>query len=69
LFTPDGRRLLSGGRGNLYVWDLAADQLAASLSAGGSLYVQTIAVSRDGSMAAAIPSAAGQTLYVLRLPP
>jgi WD40 repeat protein len=68
LFTPDARRLLSGGRGNLYVWDLTADRQSTSFSLGGVLYVQTIAVSRDGTLVAAVPSAAGQTLYVFRLP-
>jgi WD40 repeat protein len=69
LFTPDGRRLLSGGRGNLYVWDAATGEPSASLSLATILYVQTLAVSRDGSLVAAVPSAAGQTLYVFRLPP
>ncbi len=68
LFTPDGRRLLSGGHGIVYVWDIQTGQLTASISLGTILYVQTIAVSRDGTLVATIPSAAGQTLYVFRLP-
>jgi hypothetical protein len=44
-------------------------QLTTSLSLGTILYVQTIAVSPDGTQVATIPSAAGQTLYVFRLPP
>lgn len=68
LFTPDGRRLLSGGRGCVSLWDMATGRQTATISLGSILYVQTIAVSRDGTLLAAVPSAAGQTLYVFRLP-
>jgi len=68
LFTPDGCRLLSGGRGCVSVWDMTTGRQTATISLGSILYVQTIAVSRDGTLLAAVPSAAGQTVYVFRLP-
>jgi len=68
LFTPDGRRLLSGGQGSFHVWDIPTGQLTASISLETVLYIQTMAVSPDGTLVATIPSAAGQTLYVFRLP-
>jgi WD40 repeat protein len=68
LFTPDGRRLLSGGRGCVSVWDTTTGQQTATISLGSIQYVQTIAVSRDGTLLAAVPSAAGQTVFVFRLP-
>jgi len=68
VFTPDGRRLLSGGQGSFHVWDIPTGQLTASISLETVLYIQTMAVSPDGTLVATIPSAAGQTLYVFRLP-
>lgn len=67
-FAPDGRRLLSGGRGCVSLWDMATGRQTATISLGSILYVQTIAVSRDGTLLAAVPSAAGQTVYIFRLP-
>jgi len=69
VFTPDGRRLLSGGQGNFRVWEIQTGQQTACISLGTVLYVQTMAVSPDGTLVAAVPSAAGQTLYVFRLSP
>jgi WD40 repeat protein len=68
VFTPDGHRLLSGGQGRFHVWDIPAGQLTASISLETVLYIQTMVVSPDGTLVATIPSAAGQTLYVFRLP-
>jgi WD40 repeat protein len=67
-FLPDHRRLLSGGRGKVTLWDIESKTAVHRFDLGSSSYVQTIAVSRDGSMLAAIPSSAGQTLAVFRIP-
>ncbi len=67
-FHPGGRWLISGGRGKASVWDLETARSLATIDLGGVLYIQTLAISPDGRLLAAIPSAAGQTLTVLRLP-
>lgn len=67
-FHPNGRWLISGGRGKASVWDLETTRSLATIDLGGVLYIQTLAISPDGRLLAAIPSAAGQTLTVVRLP-
>jgi WD40 repeat protein len=69
-FTNDGKFLLSGGSGKFSVWDFAARQRTQAITVGeGIMYVQSIAVSPDGTAAAAIPNSAGQTLQVFSLKP
>ena len=67
-FTPDGKQLVSGGRGKAYVWEVGTDNYR-TLSLGGVLYVQTLAISSNGRWLAAIPSAAGQSLHIFSLAP
>jgi WD40 repeat protein len=67
-FTPDGTRLLSGGRGKVNVWDTKTKRKIASLGTAGGYYVQCLATSPDNKHAAAIPGSAGQDLQVFRLP-
>jgi WD40 repeat protein len=67
-FLPSGKGLVSGGGGEANVWRLPAGEPAARVDLGGVLYVQTLAISADGKLLAAIPNAAGQTLTVVRLP-
>jgi WD40 repeat protein len=68
LFLPDGHRLVSGGRGAATLWNLADGQPLGSIDLGGILYIKTLAAAREGNLVAAIPSAAGQTLSVVRMP-
>jgi Tol biopolymer transport system component len=68
-FSPDGRRIASGGRGEVEVWDAETGNPVIEFDLGGVLYVQSLAISPDGKMLAAIPSSSGQTLQVFRLPP
>lgn len=67
-FLPNGARLVSGGRGRVVLWSVADVKPLGAIDEGGVLYVQTLAVSKDGSLLAAIPHAAGQTLTITRLP-
>jgi len=67
-YHPHGRWLISGGRGQTHVWDLETARCLATIDLGGVLYIQVLAISPDGKLLAAIPSAAGQTLTVVRLP-
>jgi WD40 repeat protein len=67
-FHPNGRWLISGGRGKAHVWDLDTTRSLATIDLGGVLYIQVLAISPDGRLLAAIPSAAGQSLTVVRLP-
>lgn len=67
-YHPHGRWLISGSRGQAHVWDLETARCLATIDLGGVLYIQVLAISPDGKLLAAIPSAAGQTLTVVRLP-
>lgn len=67
-YHPHRRWLISGGRGQAHVWDLETARSLATIDLGGVLYIQVLAISPDGRLLAAIPSAAGQTLTVVRLP-
>ncbi|MFA0768259.1 MAG: hypothetical protein OXFUSZZB_001587 [Candidatus Fervidibacter sp.] len=62
-FSPDGKRLLVGGYGEIVVWDLSDGQLAArwgNLSGA----VTTMAVSKDGSRIAVASGAPQQSATV-----
>lgn len=65
---PGGNRLISGGRGFATLWDLETGKAECRFDLGGVLYIQTLAISPDGSLLAAIPASAGQKLSVLRIP-
>jgi WD40 repeat protein len=67
-FLPDGGGLVSGGRGKATLWRLADGQPVVGVDLGGVLYIKALAVTKDGTLLAAIPSSAGQTLSVARLP-
>lgn len=66
-FTPDGNSLVAGSHGKLIVWDYIKGEQRKTLSLGGTLYVQTLAISADSRFVASILDSAGQTLYVLKL--
>lgn len=68
-FLPGGKRLVTGGRGQATLWDLESGAPLQRFDLGGVLYIQTLAVSADGTRLAAVPAAAGQTLSVFRLEP
>jgi tricorn protease-like protein len=67
-FTPDGERLLTGGRGAFYVFERKSGRKIATVSVGQPLYVQQMAIDAESRRAAVIPDSAGQTLHVFRLP-
>ncbi len=67
-FIPDGNRVVSGGRGKVTLWDLADGKSIARFDLGPTSYVQTVAVSSDGSLLAAVPASAGQRVIVFRIP-
>jgi WD40 repeat protein len=67
-FLPDGLRLVTGSAGKINVWDLTRKSRTTVIPTKGTGYVQCLAVSPDNWHIAAIPSSAGQTLQVLRLP-
>ena len=67
-FLPSGNGLVTGGSGEAILWRLPAGEPVARVDLGGVLNVQSVALSKDGQLLAAIPNAAGQTLTVVRLP-
>lgn len=67
-FTPDQRFLLCGGQGKVTAWDVAGPTQVAEFKLASPLYVKSLAISPDSRFFAAIPEAAGQTLYVFQLP-
>jgi Tol biopolymer transport system component len=67
VFSTDKKRLYTGGNGKVYVWDVEAANPLGTIRVSDILYIQAIAVSRDGKYLAAIPSAAGQTLRIFEL--
>ncbi len=52
-FAPDNRHLLSGGNGAIHVWDCQRSMKLQTNLIGQSFYVQSIAISPDGSHVAA----------------
>jgi WD40 repeat protein len=67
-YLPSGKGLISGGHGKATLWRLPAGEPVAQVDLGGKFYIQTLAISADSKLLAAIPSAAGQDLTVVRLP-
>jgi WD40 repeat protein/mono/diheme cytochrome c family protein len=68
VFSPDGKLLFTGGRGKVNVWDVSRQQRLATLDTGTIFYVQMLAISPDGRLVAAVPSAAGQDVFVFHAP-
>ena len=69
VFTSDGKRLISGGRGRICVWNVETGfKIHETKMANGIGYVQTLAVAPDGRHVAAITSSSSQDLQVFRLP-
>jgi WD40 repeat protein len=68
VFTPDGDRLLAGGRTRVSVWDFRKQRKVYSQATAGNGYLKSIAVTADSKHMAAIPSSAGQALQIFRLP-
>ena len=66
-FSPDGERLLSGGREVQSVGRRHAEAPALGDVGGGIGYVQTLAISPDGRYVATILSMAGQKLQLFRV--
>ena len=67
-FSPDGSRLISGGSGKVNIWEVHKQQRVATQATAGTVYIQTLAISADGKLFAAIPSSAGQDLQVFGMP-
>jgi WD40 repeat protein len=67
-FSPDARRVFSGSYGKVNVFDLKTSQPLGMFPVGQVVNVDTIAVSSDGRLVAAVPSAAGQTIQIFELP-
>jgi len=67
-FSPDDKRLITGGSGKATLWRVDDGQPESEVDLGGILYVKSLAISSEAGLLAAIPSAAGQTLTVVRLP-
>ncbi|QDT13802.1 DUF4190 domain-containing protein [Planctomycetes bacterium K23_9] len=68
LFHPDGDKVFTGNRGVVTYWDLSDNSVIANFDFDSIGYIQTMAVSDDGKMLAAVASGAGKTLNVIRLP-
>lgn len=67
LYHPDGRHLLTGGRGRVGFWNLATQTRVAELDAPKS-YIKCIAISDDGKFVAVFPGYDGQTLTMFNAP-
>jgi WD40 repeat protein len=66
-FHPNGRWLVSGGRGRAWIWDIETGRCLATVDLDCPFYIQVLAVSSDGALLAITPSAAGQALTIFRL--
>jgi WD40 repeat protein len=53
-FTPDGRRLIAGGQGPIFVWDLADAKLLYRITNVNEDHVEGLAVSPDGNYVATV---------------
>ena len=67
-FSSDNKRLITGGSGKASLWRVEDGQPESEVDLGGILPVKSLAISSEAGLMAAIPSAAGQTLTVVRLP-
>lgn len=67
-FLPNSQYLLSGGRGKVNLWDVAAQRKIYEFDTAGTGYLKTIACAPDNRHFAAIPASAGQAIQVFRLP-
>ena len=63
-FSPDNKRLLSGGSGKINIWDFAVNQRTHAQPTGGS-YVKGIAMSADGKTFANTANTR-QSMFVFR---
>ncbi len=66
-YHPTQPWLLSGARGMVIVWDRLSGEQLARLDLDTPLYVQTLAMSEDGSHVATVPAAAGQAIKIFKL--
>jgi hypothetical protein len=66
-FHPNGRWLVSGGRGRVWIWDIETGRCLATVELDCPFYIQVLAISNDGRLLAITPSAAGQALTIVRL--
>ncbi len=67
-FLPNGKYLLSGGRGKVNLWEVETQRKVYEFDTATAMYVKALAASPDGRHFAAIPNAAGQAIQVFRLP-
>jgi WD40 repeat protein len=67
-FLPGASRLVSGGRGQVTLWNLDDGSTVTRFDFASVGYIQNLAISPDGALLAAIPASAGQTLTVFRIP-
>ena len=66
-FGPSPHYLFSGGRGNVYQWDVKTRSKIDEFELKSSGYIKCFAVSRDGKLLAGITSSAGQSLSVFKI--
>ncbi len=67
-FTPDGKRLISGGSAVANLWDVKSHLRIHVVDVHSIGYVQSLGISSDGKYLSSIVSMAGQALKVFRLP-
>jgi WD40 repeat protein len=53
-FTPDSKRLIAGGQGTIFVWDVPAAQLLQRLKNVNEDHVEELAISSDGKHLATV---------------
>jgi len=54
-FTPDSQQIISGGNGRVNIWDVRTSALTSTRKVNDFVYVQSLAISRDGKLFA-VPS-------------
>ncbi|EMI19047.1 WD repeat-containing protein [Rhodopirellula maiorica SM1] len=67
-FSPNGNRLISGGRENVKLWDAESGAMLQEFAMADSGYVKYVAFSPDGLHFAAIGAPLGKLVEVFRLP-
>lgn len=68
VFSPDGKRLISGGRENVKLWNVKTGMPLQKFQMGDGGYVKHVAFSPDGIHFAAIGGPIGKLVEVFRLP-
>ena len=67
-FLPDSKRVLTGGRNNITLWDVASGKKSHKFNLSKTSHVENIVGSPDNRHFAIIPDGTGRSVQVIRMP-